>query len=117
MHSIIQKDDPLNKGKTIYSYRLYIRRNDDCDWYKECSFEDIEKFRNNLIKYFPNVKNIPFPSKSIFSYVPFLNKIYGDENNDILIEKKYVLDNFFNEICEYNQSYKVEEFNKFFSEN
>lgn len=114
--SIIQKDDPVVNGKSLYVYRLYIRRNDDCDWYKECSFEEIEKFRNVLIKYFPNVKNIPFPSRSILSYIPFLSKVYGDENNDVLIEKKYILDNFFNEICEFSQSYKIEEFNKFFSE-
>jgi len=115
--SIIQKDDPINQGKSIYSYKIYIRRNDDCEWFKECCFEDIEKFRNNLIKYFPNVKNIPFPSKNILSYIPFLGKIYGDENNDVLIEKKYVIDNFFNEICAFNQSYKIEEFNRFFTEN
>ena len=117
VHSIIQKDDPLKKGKTIYAYKLYIRRNDECEWYKECLFEEIEKFRNCLIKYIPNVKNIPFPSKNFFSYFPFLGKIYGDENNDVLIEKKFVLDNFFNEICEFNQCYKIDEFNKFFLEN
>jgi len=116
VHNIIQKDDREIPGKTLYYYKLHIRRNDECEWYKEVLFEEIEKFRNSLIKYFPNVKNIPFPQKSIFSYLPYIGKIYSDENNDVLIEKKYVLDNFFQVICEFSQSYKVHEFDKFFSE-
>lgn len=116
MDSIIQKNDPLNLGKNLYYYKLYIKRNDESEWFKEVLFEDIENFRNNLIKYFPNVKNIPFPNNSVLSYIPFIGKRFSDENNDVLIEKKYVLDNFFHEICEYNQSYKIDEFDKFFSE-
>jgi hypothetical protein len=62
------------------------------------------------------VKNIAFPNSSVLSYFPFIGKKYSDENNDILIEKKFVLDNFFREICEFNQFYKIDEFDKFFAE-
>jgi hypothetical protein len=62
------------------------------------------------------VKNIAFPNLSVLSYIPFIGRKYSDENNNILIEKKFVLDNFFQEICEFNQIYKIDEFDKFFAE-
>lgn len=116
VHSIIQKEDPKNKNISIYTYKLYIKRNDELEWFKYTSFEEIEKFRNYIIKYVKEIKDIPFPTKSVLSYIPFIGKIYGDDNNDVLIEKKYILDNFFEEVCNNIQVYKLDEFDKFFTE-
>lgn len=116
VHSIIQKEDPNNKTKSIYFYRLYIRRNDELEWYKEVTFEEIEKFRNYVCKYVEAARDLPFPSTSIFAYLPLVGSYYSDENNDVLVEKKFILDNFFEQICLNMQTYKLEEFNNFFTE-
>jgi hypothetical protein len=55
VHTIIQREDPKNKTKSIYIYKLYILRNDELEWFKEMSFEDIEKFRNHIAQYVPEV--------------------------------------------------------------
>jgi len=117
VHSIIRKEDPKIKKNAIYYYRLYIKRNDNLEWFKEVTFEEIEKFRNSVVKFVREIENIPFPMKSIFSYVPFIGSYYSDENNDVLIEKKIVLDNFFEQVCLNFDVYKLEVFNSFFKEN
>ena len=117
MHSIIRKEDPKFKKTSFYYYRLYIKRNDNLEWFKENTFEEIEKFRNSVCKFVKEIENIPFPMKSIFSYVPFIGSYYSDENNDVLIEKKIVLDNFFEQVCLNFDVYKLEVFNNFFKEN
>jgi hypothetical protein len=117
VHSIIRKEDPKFKKTSIYYYRLYIKRNDNLEWFKENTFEEIEKFRNSVCKFVKEIENIPFPMKSIFSYVPFIGSYYTDENNDVIIEKKIVLDNFFEQVCLNFDVYKLEVFNKFFKEN
>ena len=115
VHTILNKTDERNKN--VYYYKLYIKRNDDLEWFKTVTFEKIELFRNYLLQYVKQMKDIPFPNRNILSYVPFIGKYYSDENNDVLIEKKYILDNFFLELCNIQQAYKLEEFNNFFTEN
>lgn len=115
VHTIIQREDPSNKSKTLYIYKLFIKRNDDMEWFKDTTFEEIKKFRNYLLKFISEVKDIPFPIKSIYSYFPVIGSLYSDDNNDVLMEKKFILDNFFEQICLNTQSYKLEEFNNFFS--
>jgi hypothetical protein len=87
------------------------------EWFKTVTFDKIEAFRNYLIKFVNEIKDIPFPSKSLLSYLPIIGKSYSDDNNDILVEKKYILDNFLIEICNNQKVYKLEEFNNFFTEN
>jgi hypothetical protein len=116
VHSIIRRDDP-NSKKIVNYYKLYIKRNDSLEWFKDATFEEIEKFRNCLCKFVKEIENIPFPMKSILSYVPFIGSYYSDENNDVLIEKKIILDNFFEQVCLNFEVYKLEVFNSFFKEN
>jgi hypothetical protein len=113
IHSIIQENDAKNNN--YYFYKLFIKRNDGLQWFKEVTFEEIEEFRKFLLKYIDDLKNIPFPKKSVFRYIPFINKYYSDDNPDILIERKFFLDNFFDQISKNFQIYKFEEFNRFFS--
>jgi hypothetical protein len=114
VHTIIQRETGGNKSK--YIYRLFIKRNDDLEWFKEKTFEEIEKFRNYLKKYIEEVKNLPFPKRSIFSFLPLVGSYYSEDNNDVLIENKFILDNFFEQICANPNTYKLEEFNSFFAE-
>jgi hypothetical protein len=115
IHTIIQREDKI-KNKSNFFYKIYLKRNDNLDWFIEATFEKIEEFRNYMIKYIPEVRDLPFPIKSIFSYFPLIGSLYSDSNNDVLIEKKFILDNFFKGICLNMKCYKLEEFNKFFSE-
>jgi len=58
VHSIIQKYDQDNKA--YYFYRLYIKRNDGLDWYKNATFEEIEVFHTYLVKFIPEVMLIKY---------------------------------------------------------
>lgn len=86
----------------------------DVNRYKKCPLKEISEFRRYIIKYIPSVNNLPFPSPSIFSYLPFIGYKYTELNWDILIEYKFILDDFFNAICNDPELYKLSEFNKFF---
>ena len=68
-----------------------------------------------MLKELPELKNIPFPYDSVLSKIPFIGRFYSDENDDILIEKKFIIDNFFENLLEREEAYKTEEFNTFFS--
>jgi hypothetical protein len=111
---IIQKTDII--GKHIYYYKLFIKRNDELSYYKTTTFDKIKAFRNYIIKYVKEIVDIPFPQPSILAYIPIIGRAYSDDNNDVLIEKKYVLDNFFKEMLKNQQVYKLEEFKLFFTE-
>lgn len=116
VHSIIERHKELKDTfSDKYYYRLYCRRGDGLNWFKEVSLSDINNFRKKLISDVNSIKNIPFPSKSILEYVPFISKYYSDENDDNLITKKFTLDNFFDNIMEINEIYKFDYFNEFFS--
>jgi hypothetical protein len=54
VHSIIQRVD---ENKDLYFYKLFIKRNDGLQWFKEVKFEDIEEFRNFLVKYVEEVNS------------------------------------------------------------
>jgi hypothetical protein len=104
-------------GKKIFLYKLFVKRNDEMEWYVTATFDKIEQFRNYAVRYVREVVNLPFPERNFLSYIPVLGKYYSDENNDVLIEKKYILDNFFIEMLKIQQVYKLDEFKKFFTEN
>jgi hypothetical protein len=112
--TIIPKTDIL--GKKIYFYKLLVRRNDDVEWFVTTTFDKIETFRYYAVKFVKEIVNIPFPRKHLLEYIPFIGKLYSDENYDILIEKKYILDNFFQELLKNQQVYKLDYFKRFFTE-
>lgn len=116
VHSIVQRENPSTK-KIAYYYRLFVKRNDGLEWFKEATMEEIKKFRNIICKYLKDIINIPFPMISVLSYLPFVGSYYSDDNNDVLIEKKIILDNFFEQVCLNLDVYKLEMFNNFFREN
>ena len=102
-------------GKCIYQYKIYCKRNDGLNWFKEVSFRDIEIFRKIIISELPELKHIPFPIESIFSKIPLIKRLYSDDNDDVLIEKKFYLDNFFDNLLEIEEAYKLDKFNDFFA--
>jgi hypothetical protein len=112
--TIIPKTDSI--GKKIYFYKLLVKRNDELEWFVTTTFDKIEQFRYYAVKYVKDVVNLPFPRKHLLEYIPFICKLYSDENYDVLIEKKYILDNFFQEMLKIQQVYKLDEFKKFYTE-
>ena len=97
-------------------YQLSIMTSNDRQWYKECSLNELSSFRNVLIYYFPNISNLPFPSKSLLSYLPLIGHKYDERNWDVLLENKFILDDFFNAICKDTQLYKLTIFEEFFEQ-
>ena len=49
IHSIIQRNN--NKNQMNYFFRIFIKRNDGLQWFKEVTFEEIEELRNFLVMY------------------------------------------------------------------
>ncbi len=60
VHTIIQKFDETNKNISHYIYKLFIKRNDDLEWFKDTTFEELEKFRNYIVKYVKDVCKFNF---------------------------------------------------------
>ena len=108
--------DEINKKNAIYILEIYELKNKNNKWTKKYTLTEIENFRNYIIKYVPAVINLPFPYISLFSYLPFFGWKYDERNWDILLENKFILDNFFNTICQNKKIYILSEFNTFFYE-
>lgn len=136
VHSIIQREIDINgkpikqkrldfendeltqtkkSGKSAYMYKIFCKRNDGLNWFKEMSFEEIVVFRQKIIHQIPEMKNYPFPYESVLAKFPIIGKYYSDENDDVLIEKKFTLDNFFDNLLEKEEVYRLDIFNDFFS--
>lgn len=107
--------DIKKSGKSIYQYKIFCKRTDGLSWFKEVSFIDIVQFRNKIIELIPEMKNYPFPSESFLAKIPFIGRFYSDSNDDVLIEKKFILDNFFENLLEKEEVYRLDIFNDFFS--
>ena len=113
VHSISQVSQD-KKDKKQYYYKFYCKRNDGLNWFKELTFSEISLFRDKVLLNIPYMRNFPFPSKSLLSNIPFIGKFYSDENDDVLIEKKFTIDNFFENLLEREDIYKFDFFNEFF---
>ena len=53
IHSIIQRNDVKNNN--YYFYKIFVKRNDGLQWFKEVAFEEIEEFRSFLVKFIEEV--------------------------------------------------------------
>lgn len=113
-HVKIEKITPPSKGIPEALYHLCIINSNDQKWYKECTLKELYLFRNNIIFYFPSVCNLPFPLKSFWSYLPLIGHKYDERNWDVLLENKFILDDFFKSICNDKELYKLTSFIKFF---
>ena len=108
--------DEINKKCAVYIIEMWEENNENNKWIKQYTLNELENFRNYIIKYVPSVNNLPFPYISWFSYLPYFGWKYDERNWDILLENKFILDNFFNTICQNKKIYILSEFNTFFYE-
>ena len=111
--SIIPPDIKLNQD-AIYNLEIQFSDSQNNKWVKSCTLNDLYFFREYIMTYIPSIINLPFPQKSILSYLPFIGHKYDERNWDILLENKFILDNFFCNICQDKNLYTLIGFNSFF---
>ena len=114
VETIIPIDDKLNNN-AIYNIKIRSSLNFDDSWIKSCTLDDLFNFREYLLKYTYSVINLPFPQKSWLRFLPYIGHKYDERNWDILLENKFLLDDFFSTICKDKEMYKLSEFVSFFS--
>lgn len=115
VYSILLKNEREHGQKNLV-YKLFIKRRDELEWFKEVTLEEIERFRKQMSECSKDILDIPFPSRSMMSYIPFFGKFYDTDDNIGIAQKIKMLDFFFSEICRNTMLYKLEEFNEFFME-
>ena len=114
VETIIPIDDKLNND-AIYNIKIRSSLNFDEFWIKSCTLDDLFNFREYLLKYTYSVINLPFPQKSWMRFLPYIGHKYDERNWDILLENKFLLDDFFITICKDKEMYKLSGFVSFFS--
>ena len=114
VETIIPIDDKLNNS-AIYNIKIRSSLNFDEFWIKSCTLDDLFNFREYLLKYTYSVINLPFPQKSWMRFLPYIGHKYDERNWDILLENKFLLDDFFCTICKDKEMYKLSGFMSFFS--
>ena len=114
VETIIPIDDKLNNN-AIYNIKIRSSLNFDDSWIKSCTLDDLFNFREYLLKYTYSVINLPFPQKSWLRFLPYIGHKYDERNWDILLENKFLLDDFFSTICKDKEMYKLSGFVSFFS--
>ena len=112
---LIRREDIANKNQFLI-YKLLIKRMDGLEWFKESTIEDIERFRNRMISYCKDLNDVPFPSKHILSYLPFIGKYYEEEDNKQLKDKIKMIDEFFEQVTSNPMLSSLAEFEDFFRE-
>ena len=114
VETIIPIDGKIN-NTAIYNIKIKSSLNYKDTWIKPCSLDDLIKFRDYLLKYSHSVINLPFPTKSLFRFLPYIGEKYDERNWDILLENKFLLDDFFQTICKDKEMYKLSGFVNFFA--
>ena len=114
IETIIPIDDKLNNS-AIYTIKIRSSLNYDDFWIKSYTLDDLFDFREYLLKYTYSVINLPFPTKSWLRFLPYIGYKYDERNWDILLENKFLLDDFFSTICKEREMYKLSGFISFFS--
>ena len=114
VETIIPIDERTN-NTAMYNIKIKSSLNFNDSWVKSCTLDDLFKFRDYLIKYTHSVINLPFPTKSLFRFLPYIGYKYDERNWDILLENKFLLDDFFETICKDKEMYKLSGFISFFS--
>ena len=109
---------PINEkisNNAIYNIKIQSSFNINDTWIKPCTLDELINLRNYLLKYVNSIKNLPFPTKSIFRFLPYIGYKYDERNWDILLENKFLLDDFLFTICKDIEMYKLSGFIDFFS--
>ena len=114
VETIIPIDDKLNND-AIYNIKIRSSLNFNDFWIKSCTLDELYDLREYLLKYVSSVINLPFPQKSWMRFLPYIGYKYDERNWDILLENKFLLDDFFSTICKDKEMYKLSEFISFFS--
>ena len=114
VETIIPIDEKMN-NTAIYNLKIKSSLNYKDTWIKPCTLDDLINFRDYLLKYTYSVINLPFPTKSLFRFLPYVGQKYDERNWDILLENKFLLDDFFKTICKDKEMYKLSGFVNFFS--
>ena len=114
VETIIPIDEKVN-NTAMYNIKIKSSLDYNDSWIKSCTLDDLFKFRDYLIKYTHSVINLPFPTKSLFRFLPYIGDKYDERNWDILLENKFLLDDFFETICKDKEMYKLSGFISFFS--
>ena len=114
VETIIPIDEKLNNS-AIYNIKIRSSLNYDDSWIKSCTLDDLFDFREYLLKFDNSVINLPFPTKSLLRFLPYFGHKYDERNWDILLENKFLLDDFLSSICKEEGMYKLSGFISFFS--
>ena len=114
VETIIPIDGKINTT-AIYNIKIKSSLNYKDTWIKPCSLDDLINFRDYLLKFTHSVINLPFPTKSLLRFLPYIGQKYDERNWDILLENKFLLDDFFNTICKDKEMYKLSGFISFFA--
>ena len=112
--TIIPIDNKSN-NKAIYNIKIRSSLNFNDFWIKSCTLDELFDLREYLLKYTYSVINLPFPQKSWMRFLPYIGHKYDERNWDILLENKFLLDDFFGTICKDKEMYKLSKFISFFS--
>ena len=114
VETIIPIEEKINN---IAIYNIKIKSSLNCNeyWVKKCTLDDLIKFREYLLKYSHSVINLPFPTKSLLRFLPYIGEKYDERNWDILLENKFYIDDFFKTICKDKEMYKLSGFINFFA--
>ena len=112
--TIIPIDEKIHNN-AIYNIKIQSSFNINNTWIKSYTLNDLINFRNYLLKYSNSVINLPFPTKSILRFLPYIGYRYDERNWDILLENKFLLDDFLCTICKNKEMYKLSGFIDFFS--
>jgi len=114
VETITPIDEKLN-NKAIYNIKIKSSVHLNDSWIKSYTLDELIRFRDYLLKYTYSIINLPFPTKSWMRFLPYIGKKYDEHNWDILLENKFLLDDFFSTICKDKEIYKLSGFIEFFS--
>ena len=107
--------DEKTTNNAKYNIKIKSSININDTWIKSYILDDLINFRNYLLKFDNSIINLPFPTKSILRFLPYIGYRYDERNWDILLENKFLLDDFLYTICKNKEMYKLSGFIDFFS--
>ena len=111
--TIIPIDDK-KINNAIYNIKIQSSFNIKDTWIKPCTLDELINFRNYLLKFVNSIINLPFPTKSLLRFLPYIGYKYDERNWDILLENKFLIDYFLYTICKDKEMYKLSGFIDFF---
>ncbi|CAG9318480.1 unnamed protein product [Blepharisma stoltei] len=95
---IIERD-----GKTYTEYEMVLTRKDGFNWKVNFRYSQLRKVRKNMIKRFPELKELKFPGKTALSFLHL--KRSNKFSEERIEQRKQVMEKFLNYTlkCQYQQ--------------